>query len=96
MNRHFHFCYVIAHFIVRDGSASGIWAPKYLSYALALDFKGRDLEALLGIWNHFPNNLAGEKSTVYVGRRLADDVNSCVKSILSSGKSLNDFLSHLT
>ncbi len=70
----------------------GFWAPKYLLYALALDFKGRDLEALLGIWKHFLNNLAGDKSTVYVGQPLAKDVNSCVKSILSSGKSYKRFL----
>ncbi len=66
------------------------WAPKYLSYALEVDFKGRDLEALLEIWEIFLEHLPGYSGKAWFD---VDDMNSCVKSILSSGKSLNDFLS---
>ncbi len=90
MNRHFHFCHIITHFILCDGSTISFWAPKYLSYALALDFKGRDLQALLEVWERFLKYLA-----IYndIPSLDADDMNSCVESIISSGKSLNDFLS---
>ncbi len=93
MSRHFHFRYVIAHFLVRDGSAMPFWAPKYLSQALALDLKGRDLQALLEIWEYFLKCLAEGNLVLWFE---ADDVDSCVKSILSSGKSVNDFLSPIS
>ncbi len=71
------------------------WAFKYLRRALALEFKGRDLKALLEIWENFLGYSGNYKDMPW---RIADDINSCIKSILSSGKSLNDFLSpsHLT
>ncbi len=95
MNLHFDFCYAIAHFILRNGSPKPYWALKYLSYALALDFKGQDLEALLEIWEHFLKHLRDYDGMAF---SIADDINSCIKSIISSGKSLNNFLSpsHLT
>ncbi len=92
----FIFGYAIAHFIIRNSSARLSWGPKYLSYALALDLKGRDLEALSEIWEHC---LKCEAAQDDLDQWFAfDDLNSCVKSILSTGKSLNDFLSpsHLT
>ncbi len=88
MNQHFQSRYAISNLILRDGSSMPSWAPRYLSYALALDFKGRDLEVLLQIWEHYLYSLV----KVYHWL-MADDFDSCVKSILSSGKSLGDFLS---
>ncbi len=95
MNSHFLFREAIAHVILSDGSRMDCWAPKYLSYALALDFKGQDLEALQETWEHYLKYAAKDDIDQWFHN---DDLNSCVKSILSSGKSLNDFLSpsHLT
>ncbi len=85
MNRHF-MLFLIS--ILRDGSSRRSWATKYLSYALSLEFDGLGLEVLLKIWEYYLNS---EYYELDFGG--ADNMASCLKNIVSSGKSLNDFLS---
>ncbi len=94
----FIFCCVIAHFVLRDVSTIPFWAPMYLSRALALDFKGRDLEALVEFWecclNCFTDHPFQEEAKNHSSFRTNLDAFALgVKNILSSGNSLSDFLS---
>ncbi len=98
-HHHFHIVILpLISFRVMRNTRSFYWAPRYFSYALALDFEGRHLEALFEIWEHFLKCLSPRPEDPFVQWLEADDVDLCVKSILSSGKSYNDFLSpsHLT
>ncbi len=90
MNRHFTFGMLSLIQILPDGSARASWSLKYLSHALALEFKGRDLEALLEIWEYCLKCFAEHIPYHWL---KDEDLTSCIKSILSSGKSLGDFLS---
>lgn len=73
--------------------APGYLGSAYLTSALAIGFKGESLAILSQLWNCFLHRIAEDRH--HGGWQ---DLNQCVENILSSRKSLDDFLSpsHLT
>ncbi|KLO09170.1 hypothetical protein SCHPADRAFT_578135 [Schizopora paradoxa] len=61
---------------------------EYLGYALALDTDGRELWFLLRIWEHFLQNLPNHADSFNWYK-----MDTFIYNILSSGKSLSDFVS---